>query len=173
VLMLALNDSTTDLVFVMLDAFLTLITGILEQYNRESWNKLKAEHMVRSNLRTLNTHLPWEVKHVARKKTRARWGDGQIKQLGENKWLVRASGGTDADGRRIRPAKVVYGTRQAAVRALRKLQDELDAQTYIPPEDMTVGEWLREWFRAQWNAEVGDPESIRQSKYPLRTVETL
>jgi len=144
----------------MLDAFLTVATEILEEYNRDSWHRLKAEHMVHSDPERGATILPWEVGNVTRKKTRARWGDGQIKHLGENKWLVRASGGTDADGRRIRPAKVVYGTRQAAIRALRKLQDELDAQTYIPPEDMTVGDWLREWFRAQWNAEVGDPESI-------------
>ncbi|MGE5585807.1 MAG: tyrosine-type recombinase/integrase [Bacillota bacterium] len=93
---------------------------------------------------------------MAKKKIRA-WGDGQIKQLGEDKWLVRASGGTDADGRRIRPSQVVYGSQAQAKRVLRELQGELDDGTYIAPEDMTLGDWLREWFQAEYGCKIGDP----------------
>ncbi|HHV61108.1 MAG TPA: site-specific integrase [Firmicutes bacterium] len=92
-----------------------------------------------------------------RKSERAGWGEGQIQQLAEDKWLVRASGGTDAGGRRIRPSRIVYGSRRTAVSALRQLQEELDTGTYIPPENMTLGDWLREWFQAEYGCAVGDP----------------
>ncbi|MEW6229119.1 MAG: site-specific integrase [Bacillota bacterium] len=94
---------------------------------------------------------------MARKRATRAWGDGQIKQLGQDKWLVRASGGTDADGRRIRPSQVVYGSQAQAKRVLRELQGELDGGTYIAPEDMTLGDWLREWFQAEYGCEIGDP----------------
>ena len=94
---------------------------------------------------------------MARKKTRARWGDGQIIQVDDNKFLVRASAGFDADGRRIRPSRVVYGSLTEAKRVLRQLQRELDDESYVAPDDMTLGEWLREWFRAEYGCAIGDP----------------
>ncbi|MGE5571668.1 MAG: tyrosine-type recombinase/integrase [Bacteroidota bacterium] len=94
---------------------------------------------------------------MTRRKTRARWGDGQIEQLGEDKWLVRASGGIDADGRRVRPPRIVYGSLTQAKRALRELQRELDDGSYIEPSDLTFGDWLRECFQAEYGCAVGDP----------------
>ncbi|MEW6106314.1 MAG: tyrosine-type recombinase/integrase [Bacillota bacterium] len=86
---------------------------------------------------------------MARKKTRARWGDGQIIQVGEDKFLVRASGGFDADGRRIRPSRVVYGSLTQAKKVLRELQGALDRDDYVPSQDLAFGQWLEEWLEAE------------------------
>lgn len=93
---------------------------------------------------------------MARKRETRSWGDGQIIQVAEDKYLVRVSGGTDADGNRIRPSRMVYGPRTKAQRVLRELQRELDDDTFVPPEDMTLGAWLREWFQAEYGCEIGD-----------------
>lgn len=86
---------------------------------------------------------------MAKKKTRAQWGDGQVIQLAEDKYLVRASGGTDADGNRIRPARTVYGSRAQAFRVLRELQRELEQNEYVPSQDLTFEQWLKEWLEAE------------------------
>ncbi|MGE5593424.1 MAG: tyrosine-type recombinase/integrase [Betaproteobacteria bacterium] len=86
---------------------------------------------------------------MAKKKTRARWGDGQIIQVGDDRFLVRASGGFDADGRRIRPSRVVCGSLTQAKRVLRELQGALDGDDYVPSQDLAFGQWLEEWLEAE------------------------
>lgn len=104
---------------------------------------------------------------------RSSWGEGQIVELESGKYLVRASGGADISGRRIRPAKTIYGTRRDAVKALRDLQDQLDQGTYIPAENMRFSEWISEWFEAEYGVEIGaSRDELLQCRRPGRTAET-
>lgn len=40
------DDSIASLMFTTLDAFLTLATEILEEYDRDMWNQFRAKRMV-------------------------------------------------------------------------------------------------------------------------------
>ncbi len=83
---------------------------------------------------------------MARRKTRARWGDGCIVQVGPDKFLIRVSAGFDSEGHRIRPTRKVTGTREDARTVLKQLQRELSDETYVEPSEVSVGRWLREWL---------------------------
>lgn len=83
---------------------------------------------------------------MARKKTHARWGDGCIVQRGPDKFLVRVSAGFDSEGRRIRPTRLVIGTRNDAREVLKQLQREILDETYVEPHEITVREWLEDWL---------------------------
>lgn len=90
---------------------------------------------------------------MARKKAapaeRREYGEGQITTIVEGaKYQIRASGGFDADGKRVRPARIVHGARPQARQALARLQRDLSEDEYIPPSDMSFGEWLQEWLKA-------------------------
>ncbi len=88
---------------------------------------------------------------MARKRAKLRrgYGEGQIITIipGE-KYKIRASGGYDADGKRLRPARIIYGSEHKAGKALRELQRELDTDEYLAPSDMRFGDWLMEWLEA-------------------------
>jgi integrase len=104
---------------------------------------------------------------------RSGWGEGQIIEVAPGKHLIRASGGSDISGKRIRPSRIVYGTRRDANRALRSLQDQLDQGTYIPAENMLFGEWMSEWFEAEYGVEIGaSRDELLQSRHSGRTAET-
>lgn len=79
-------------------------------------------------------------------KSRGRWGDGGIRQLGPNKWEVRASAGYNAEGQRIRPSRTVIGTRDDAKAVLQQLQRDLRDDNYVEPHNMTLKEWLDIWL---------------------------
>ncbi|MGE5573003.1 MAG: tyrosine-type recombinase/integrase [Bacteroidota bacterium] len=83
---------------------------------------------------------------MAKRKTRARWGDGNIRQLGPNRFEVRASAGFDSEGHRVRPSRTVTGSRSDALAVLKRLQGELRDETYVEQHQMSVAKWLREWL---------------------------
>lgn len=85
-----------------------------------------------------------------KEKERRGYGEGSVTEIipGE-KYEIRASGGTDADGRRVRPGRVVYGSENQARQHLRQLHKKLDEGDYIPPSDMKFGDWLDEWLEAE------------------------
>jgi integrase len=114
---------------------------------------------------------------MARKRARLRrgYGEGQIREIiKDEKYEIRASGGTHSDGRRRRPSQVVYGKRTDALRALRDLQKDLDEGSYIVSDRITLGDWLCEWFAAKYGVEIGAPreELLTQSRVPGRTADS-
>lgn len=108
---------------------------------------------------------------------RAAPGDGQVQQLELGKWQIRASGGMDSSGKRLRPSRIIYGTRADARRALRQLQEgldrceEIEAPTAAPAA--TTGEWLREWCSAEYGVRVdaARTELLTRGRRPGRTQE--
>lgn len=108
-------------------------------------------------------------------KPRRTYGSGGVQCIiKDQKYRVWAPGGTDHNGKRQRPTRIVYGKAAAADKVLRDLQRDLDDGAYIAPDRMTVGDWLQEWLRAEYGVTIGmsRDELLRQSKVPGRTVET-
>ncbi len=110
-----------------------------------------------------------------RKIDRRGYGEGQIIEIIPNKkYKIRASDGTNYDGRRKRPARIVHGTRPEAAKRLQRLQSELSEGRYVAPERMTVKDWLEEWFASVYGVAVdaSREELLTESRVPGRTVET-
>lgn len=80
-----------------------------------------------------------------RKNSRAASGAGTIRQRSNGGWEGRYTVGHDEKtGKQIQ--RSVYGKTQKEVREkLSKITAELDAGTYIPPQKLTVSDWLTIW----------------------------
>ncbi|OPY55788.1 MAG: putative prophage phiRv2 integrase [Pelotomaculum sp. PtaU1.Bin035] len=74
--------------------------------------------------------------HIRKKKVK----DGHV-------WQIIVEAGTGADGRRRRIYKNVRGTKADAQKLLAKLLTELDNGTYIEPDKITLGDYLRDWMK--------------------------
>jgi integrase len=71
---------------------------------------------------------------------------GQLKDLGNGRWLVRVSLGVDAKGRRIRYEKSVHGKKADAQRHLRSVLQRRDQGLPGKLSRDTLGEWSTEWL---------------------------
>lgn len=75
------------------------------------------------------------------------YGTGNIQKRGERSYRVRVYSGVDSDtGKPRRREETVRGTKQDAERRLRALLSEIDHGLDVPPERLTVGEWLPRWL---------------------------
>jgi integrase len=90
--------------------------------------------------------------------TRRGYGDGGIDARGKDVWRLRYR----IDGRRY--VVTFKGTRAAARAELRRLLREGDVGQHVPPERMSVAQWLEHWIA------LGCPGQ-RQEKPTRRTVE--
>jgi integrase len=64
-------------------------------------------------------------------------------------WYYVVNTGKDADGRRIQRKRRGFRTKRDAERALREFLQDLDAGRYVPPSELTVGEYLEQhWLPA-------------------------
>jgi len=63
-------------------------------------------------------------------------GDGGIDARGENSWRLRYR----INGRRF--TKTVHGTKTEAQKALRDLLHAGDIGGHVPPDKMTLGQWM-------------------------------
>ena len=67
-------------------------------------------------------------------------GDGCIRKRTDHSW--EGSLRTEDDSRIY-----IYGNSQKEVKSkLKEIQAEIDSGSYIPENEMTVGEWMDEWF---------------------------
>jgi integrase len=89
---------------------------------------------------------------------RGTWGNGAIDPRGEDTWRLRYR----VDGRRY--SVTFKGTRAAARAELRRLLRDGDVGLHVPPDRMTVAQWLEHWI------ELGCPGK-RQEKPSRRTTE--
>ena len=71
---------------------------------------------------------------------------GSIKQRSKGSWRLRYDGPPDASGRRTQVSETVRGTRKDADTVLRERLTSIEAGTYIPKVDETVGEFLERWL---------------------------
>lgn len=73
---------------------------------------------------------------------------GQILPHGDHSWIIRFSAGTDTTGKRLRPSRVIKGTRADAEKALTLWMAEWYRGTYVSPASIpTVVEWSCEWLK--------------------------
>lgn len=71
---------------------------------------------------------------------------GSIEKRGENSWRLIASGGRDADGKRIKHTKVFHGGKREAEKALATFIADIERQDYIKPEKMYIRDYLIKWL---------------------------
>ena len=83
---------------------------------------------------------------MPRKSTRAAQGGGTIRQRPDGRWEARFTVGRDpGTGKQIQ--RSVYGSTQREVRQkLAQAVSDLDKGTYLPPNKITVADWLAEWL---------------------------
>ena len=76
---------------------------------------------------------------------RAAQGSGTIRQRSDGRWEARYTVGRDpGTGRQVQ--RSVYGATQAEVRKkLARITVDIDQHTYIRPQQMTVGSWMKNW----------------------------
>ena len=79
-------------------------------------------------------------------KTKAAQGAGTIRQRANGKWEARVVVGKNpGTGKPIR--RSIYGSTQKEVRQqMTAILLEVDKGTYLPPNKITVSEWLQEWL---------------------------
>jgi integrase len=71
---------------------------------------------------------------------RGHYGAGSIDPSGKNSWRLRYR----IDGKRY--TKVVEGTRTEAAKELRRLLHSGDQGQHVPPDRLTVGQWIDQWL---------------------------
>ena len=83
---------------------------------------------------------------MARKATRNAQGGGSIRQRPDGRWEARFTVGRDpGTGRQVQ--RSVYGSTQKEVRKkLAQAVANLDSGAYLPPNRITVSEWMQEWM---------------------------
>jgi len=62
-------------------------------------------------------------------------------------WQVVVETGTELNGKRKRIYRNVRGTKSEAQKVLAALLTELDSGTYVEPDKITLGEYLRDWMQ--------------------------
>lgn len=79
--------------------------------------------------------------------TRRTKGTGTLFERGEGRWLIRVDHGRNpATGQRDRRNHTFEGTKRAAQRRMNELLRERDTGLAIPPDRMTVADWLPGWL---------------------------
>lgn len=74
-------------------------------------------------------------------------GTGAITKRGDRRWMIRLELGRDpGTGNRRRHHETVRGTKRDAQRRLSELQQQLTVGVGIPPDRITVAEYLRSWL---------------------------
>lgn len=81
---------------------------------------------------------------MPRKSTRAAAGSGTIRQRPDGRWEARYTVGRDpGTGKQVQ--RSIYGSTQKEVRQkLVQIVTEMDRGTYLPPNKITVADWLAE-----------------------------
>jgi integrase len=85
--------------------------------------------------------------------------DGGIDVRGENSWRLRYR----INGRRF--TKTVHGTKSEAQKALRDLLHAGDTGDHVPPDRMTLGQWIEHWIS------IGAPGNKRRREVGQRSIE--
>jgi len=85
--------------------------------------------------------------------------DGGIDARGENSWRLRYR----VNGRRF--TKTVHGTKTEAQKALRDLLHAGDTGGHVPPDKMTLGQWIEHWLS------IGAPGNKRRREVGRRSIE--
>jgi integrase len=80
---------------------------------------------------------------------------GTVVARSDGKWLVRASLGTDAAGRRVRLNKIVHGTKAEAQRQLTALLKSADDGQPVALTRQTLEAWLAEWLET-WCKDISE-----------------
>ena len=71
---------------------------------------------------------------------------GHLKEVGDGRWIVRASLGKDAEGQRLRYNKLVIGKKADAQRHLASVLQQADQGVKAVLTRQTLGEWTQEWL---------------------------
>ena len=72
--------------------------------------------------------------------------EGTIRKRTDGRWEAVYTTGYKADGKPIR--RSVYGkTRKEVALRLGELLHQVEHEEYVPPQKMTVGEWLDDWWK--------------------------
>lgn len=73
---------------------------------------------------------------------------GSIRQRSKGSWEIFYDMGRDAvTGKRRQKSETVRGTKRDAERRLREVLLSLEKASYVKPNKITLGEWLRQWLR--------------------------
>ena len=73
-------------------------------------------------------------------------GSGTIRKRKDGLWEGRATIGTDPGSGKLIRKSVYAKTKSECAEKLRSITSEVDNGTYFDPENITVREWLEEWF---------------------------
>jgi len=73
---------------------------------------------------------------------------GSIRQRSKGSWEIFYDVGADpVTGRRRQKSQTVKGTKRDAQRRLREILLSLEQSSYVKPNKVTFGEWLRQWLK--------------------------
>jgi len=72
---------------------------------------------------------------------------GHIRKRGKKSWSIVVDVGRDSEtGKRKQRWHTIRGTKRDAERALQEMLVALEKGTYVKPTQLTVGEWLKQWY---------------------------
>jgi integrase len=80
---------------------------------------------------------------------------GNLQEVAPGKWIMRVSLGEDANGRRVRLNKTIFGTKAEAQRQLNAAIKRKDDGVEVMLTRQSLGIWIEEWLRV-WGHGIAD-----------------